>query len=124
MSAVFELTGPTVVTDSVLDTLSASLPPSHPLVVASVEADKQWGDLKSPRVSWAPFHRLQSPMWVDASEGERGEMGGVGVLPINVWGNGQRHSGAEDFFSQQACVNHHFKGSWKKWWWQKWLGKD
>ena len=128
VNSIFEITGPTVVTDSILDTLSSTLPPSHPLIAASVEADKQWGDLPYPRVSWAPFHHLSEPVWVDATEAREGqaeELGGLGILPINVWGNGQSHSGAENSFSKQACINHHFKGSWKKWWWEKWIhGKN
>lgn len=123
-------------TDAVLDVLSETLPYTHPLVRTSVQTDEGVGDLmlpatkgtKSPgnnddddmqirqRVTWAPFHHLSSPLWVDATEAMDGkEMGGLGVLPINVWGNGQRHSGAENFFSEHACVNHRFGGSWKKW---------
>ncbi|BDD60767.1 hypothetical protein MPDQ_004670 [Monascus purpureus] len=125
--SVLSITGPGIFTESILDLLSESLPDTHPLITASVEADREIGDLvvtsssgnnqTQPRVTWAPFHRLQDPLWVDASEGNG--MGGIGILPVHVWGNGQRHSGAENFQSVHACVNHYFKGTWKKWWWQR-----
>lgn len=128
--SILETTGPGVFTDAVLDALSEFLPSTHPLVVASVEADRGVGELNvsefsgdaQSRVTWAPFYRLREPVWVDASEGVEngnGNRGGLGILPINTWGNGQRHSGAEGFSSVHACVNHGFQGSWRKWWWQR-----
>lgn len=150
---ILEVTGPGVFTDAVLDVLSDTLPPTHRLVNESVNAEALTGAQnldsgaasgsarstdgkegqadRQARVTWAPFHRLQAPLWVDASEirqydagtadgDSRGlfEMGGLGVLPINVWGNGQRHSGAESFRSVHACVNHRFGRTWKKGWWE------
>lgn len=117
-----EITGPGVFTDTVLDVLSETLPLSHPLIAGSVEADDGIGDLVSQeskatqRVTWAPFYQLSEPLCVDASEARSGsQLGGLCVLPINAWGNGQRHSGAENFFSQHACINHRFGGTWKPW---------
>jgi len=46
----------------------------------------------------------------------------LAVLPINVWGNGQRHSGAENYNSVHACINHRFGRSWKKGWWEYLFG--
>ncbi|KAL2826143.1 hypothetical protein BDW59DRAFT_172018 [Aspergillus cavernicola] len=73
-------------------------------------------DLRGGRVTWAPFHRSKSPLWVDGSEAEG--LGGLGVVPISVWGNGQRRSGAGQFTDLQACVNHRFGRYWKKGWWE------
>lgn len=124
-----EVTGPGVFTDAVLDVLSETLPPTHPLIETSVKADVGIGDLDSladggqRRVTWAAFHRLKTPIWIDASDASPGmDMGGLAVLPISVWGNGQRHSEAEWFDSPHACVNHQFGRSWKKGWWEYLFG--
>lgn len=131
---VMEVTGPTIFTDTVLDVLSDTLPPTHALVATSVWADSAAGELSiassssfsssngigpetQKRVTWAPIHKLETPLWINASEAApEHEMGGLGILPISVWGNGQRHSGSEGFGSAHACVNHRFQGSWKKGW--------
>ncbi|KAJ5605849.1 CAZyme family GT32 [Penicillium lagena] len=118
-----EVTGPGVFTDAILDVMSRTLPAKHPLVTESVQADAGLGDLVLPRsrtklerVTWAPFHGIQQPLCVGASAARPGaEFGGLCVLPINSWGNGQRHSGAEGFESTQACINHRFGGTWKPW---------
>lgn len=131
-----EITGPGVFTDAILDVLSESLPPTHPLIISSIEHDRGLGELVAggkpqKRVTWAPFHRLKNPLWVDSNSslradgdvpGKRHDMGGLGVLPINVWGNGQRHSGAGHFGHAQACVNHRFGRTWKKGWWEYLFG--
>lgn len=124
-----EVTGPGVFTDAILDVLSETLPPTHPLVETSVSADSSVGELRSHtnkvqrRVTWAAFHRLKQPIWIDASEAISGrEMGGLSVLPVSVWGNGQRHSEAEWFDSPHACINHQFGRSWKKGWWEYMFG--
>lgn len=121
-------------TDAVLDVLSESLPPNHPLVIASVEKHAEigttTGDPSSTPplwdqglVTWAPFHRLKHPLWVDASDSNPGEdMGGLGILPITVWGSGQRHSEAGWFNDVEACVNHRFGRTWKKGWWEYFFG--
>ena len=125
--AVLRTTGPGMFTEAVLDVLSETLPSNHALKDVERQKDACPGgspDRSNPeqqeRVTWAPFYRLEQPCWID----DRGSMignetqssGGLGVMPINVWGNGQRHSGSEDFGSSQACVNHHFAGTWKKSW--------
>lgn len=135
---ILEVTGPGMFTDALLDVLSETIPPGHDLVTASLAADEGIGDLddpsgalkgsmKVPRVTWAPFHALRDAMWIDATEskglGSGGwTHGGLVVLPINVWGNGQRHSGAEGFTSAHACVNHRFGRTWKKGWWEYLVG--
>ncbi|KAL4746937.1 hypothetical protein BDW72DRAFT_206898 [Aspergillus terricola var. indicus] len=126
---ILEVTGPGVFTDAILNALNNSLPTTHPLIKISVEADEPFGDLVSHtgahyrRVTWAPFHKISDPLCVDANEAAVGKsMGGLCVLPVNVWGNGQRHSGAENFGSQHACINHRFAGGWKKSWWSRCFG--
>lgn len=121
---VLEVTGPGVFTDAVLDVLSETLPVTHGLVMKSAQAAVGIGNPSWKRLTnltWAPFYRLQTPMWIDASEAV-GDMGGLGVLPVSVWGNGQRHSGAEGFDSSHACVNHRFARTWKKGWWEYFFG--
>lgn len=118
-----EITGPGVFTDTILDMLSETLLASHPLVVQSVEAESNYTDSPSKRVTWAPFHRIQEPVCIDASESAPGkQMGGLCVLPVTAWGNGQRHSGSVPFNSPNACVNHLFSGSWKKSWFARLVG--
>ncbi|KAI2672882.1 CAZyme family GT32 [Penicillium roqueforti] len=65
---ILGVTGPDVFTDAILDTLSSSLPSTHPFIQKSVDADADIGDLISAetgelekRVTWAPFHRLRDP---------------------------------------------------------------
>lgn len=129
---ILEVSGPGVFTDAVLDVLSESLPREHPLIAASVAADQEAEELTGRdgrlRVTWAPFHRLREPLWIDGhhpgkdesshADDEAEDVAGLLVLPINVWGNGQRHSGAEMFDSKEACVNHRFGRTWKKGWWE------
>lgn len=114
-----EITGPGVFTDAILDVLSDTLPPTHPLIQQSVDADVGVApSLASPvqRVTWAPFHRIREPLCVEDSESRPGkQLGGLCVLPVNAWGNGQRHSGSEGFSNKQACINHRFGGTWKPW---------
>ncbi|OQE41081.1 hypothetical protein PENCOP_c005G02509 [Penicillium coprophilum] len=121
-----EITGPGVFTDAILDVLSDTLPTTHRLLQQSVDADAEF--LSSPAsvqgVTWAPFHGIQEPLCVEGPEAKSGKhLGGLCVLPINAWGNGQRHSGSENFHTQQACINHRFGGTWKPWKqsWQKYL---
>jgi hypothetical protein len=135
---ILEVTGPGMFTDALLDVLSETLPANHNLVIASMTADERTGDLDDSRsgskgshrvrrVTWAPFYALRDAMWIDATESEgfaRGgtSNGGLVVLPISVWGNGQRHSGAEGFESVHACLNHRFGRTWKKGWWEYLIG--
>lgn len=117
-----EVTGPTVFTDAILDVLSDALPGTHPLITQSIKADAGVGSLdhsatNSPgqRVTWAPFNQIKTPLCTSGSEARPGkQFGGLCVLPINVWGNGQRHSGAGNFRTPEACINHRFCGSWTK----------
>ena len=123
---ILGVTGPDVFTDAILDTLSSSLPLTHPFIQQSVDADADIGDLISPttqevekRVTWAPFHKLRDPVCIQAGEAVPNKsMGGLCVLPISVWGNGQRHSQAGGFNHPKACVNHRFGRTWKKGWWE------
>lgn len=136
---ILEVTGPGMFTDGLLEVLSDTLPKSHPLVEASLEAlsERQLppDELESRHapysksekghtITWAPFHNLTKSLWIDGSEVESGRdaMGGLVVLPISVWGNGQRHSGADGFDSVHACVNHRFERTWKKGWWEYFVG--
>ena len=119
-----EITGPGVFTDAILDVLSDTLPSTHQLVHQSADAEAEFSASSVQRVTWAPFHGTQEPVCVEGSEAKPGKLlGGLCVLPVNAWGNGQRHSGAENFHSQQACINHRFGGTWKPWKqsWQKYL---
>lgn len=120
---ILEITGPGVFTDAILDGLTETLPETHPLVLTSVQQDERVGEIGSKsRVTWAPFHKLETPLFVGASDAIS-NMGGLAVLPIRVWGNGQRHSEAGFFQDAQACINHRFKGAWKPWkkGWQEYL---
>jgi hypothetical protein len=121
--STLEITGPGVFTDAILDVLSDTLPSTHPFIRKSVAADAQLGDLVPlhsdlpvQRVTWAPFHDMKETLCAEAPEARPGKMlGGICVLPVNAWGNGQRHSGSEGFTSSHACINHRFGGTWKPW---------
>lgn len=128
---ILGISGPDVVTDAVLDVLSTTLPPSHRLMNISMEKDAGVDNLPvssitgepERRVTWAPFHGIREMLCVDDDEAmQKGSMGGICVLPVNALGNGQRHSGSEGFGSSRACVNHRFRGSWKKGWWESHFG--
>lgn len=124
---ILEVTGPGMFTDAVLDVLSESLPDDHPLVTASVGQYESTGGAEMAaepvKLTWAPFHRLNRALWIDGYQSQQttedldqDRATGLVVLPINVWGNGQRHSGSERFDSDSACVNHRFGRTWKKGW--------
>ncbi|CRG91293.1 hypothetical protein PISL3812_08341 [Talaromyces islandicus] len=127
---ILRVTGPDVVSDAILDVLSITLPSTHDLVNKSMEKDGGIDGLTSGaagdterRVTWAPFHNLRESLCIDASEAtDKTSMGGLCVLPVNAWGNGQRHSGSKPFNNPYACINHRFGGSWKKGWWQNIFG--
>ena len=128
-NTILEITGPGMFTDAILDVLSETLDKSHPLIEMSMEKDRGIGELSSGpgslwgRVTWGPFHRLKDSLWVDAyHSASNKDMGGLGVLPITVWGNGQRHSEAGFFHDRNACVNHRFGRTWKKGWWEYFFG--
>lgn len=126
-STILGVSGPDVVTDAILDVLSTTLPTTHRLANISTEMDAGIDNLPISnvtgeplrRVTWAPFHRIDDPLCVTDGEAVvEGSLGGICVLPVNAWGNGQRHSGSEGFDNPRACINHRFSGSWKKGWWQ------
>ena len=130
-SVVLQTTGPGMFTEAVLDVLSETLSAEHTLrtvgrskdACARDELTTSSFEPRVNRVTWAPFYRLKEPIWIEDKEFLAGNNsrkgGGLGVMPINVWGNGQRHSGSENFNSDQACINHHFSGTWKKSWWRR-----
>lgn len=118
---ILELTGPGAVTDATLDVLSATAASEDklrdtPSMSQECEPDR-FLDSNRSRVTWAPFHQLKQPLWLDASEAlgnaTAQQHGGLIILPINAWGNGQRHSKAGHYGVKEACVNHKFAGSWK-----------
>jgi alpha 1,6-mannosyltransferase len=106
---VLEVTGPGMWTDCLLDHLSERLDPESALRDPDAGLER--------RVTWKAFHALEQPIWVEGIEGQ-----GVGILPIDVWGNGQRHSNAGNFSSATACVNHVFGRAWKKGWYEWMFG--
>lgn len=124
--AVLETTGPGMFTDAILDSLSETLPSTHSLkrkpeqpdsCPAVEDGSSGSPDNTSPRqVTWFPFHKLEQSLWIDDTESdgldESQRNGGLLVLPVNVWGNGQRHSGSGDFDTPGACLNHRFSRSW------------
>ncbi|TAQ87482.1 hypothetical protein B7494_g4182 [Chlorociboria aeruginascens] len=96
-----EVSGGSMFTDAVFDTLSENLKEDHFI------RDRDAG--LERRVTWKKFRALKKPIWIepdDAAEGTEENMRGLAVLPINVWGNGQGHSGAGSFDHEDACVNH------------------
>lgn len=120
---VLEVTGPGMFTDSVLDVISSTLPINHEWRHAVHDGHRCPAIQQAKErngVTWLPFHNLTQSTWTNAGESE-GRLplqrhGGLMVLPINVWGNGQRHSGAETFRSSHACINHRFVRTWKHAW--------
>ncbi|KAF8464433.1 nucleotide-diphospho-sugar transferase [Kalaharituber pfeilii] len=118
---ILEITGPGVWTDAILDTITAVVQSS-----GDVESRKLLATAGGPgeegRVTWAPFTNLSQPkeLMVTPETGADplAKPLGIYVLPINYWGNGQRHSGAGNFFVEEACVNHLFMRSWKRGWWE------
>jgi alpha 1,6-mannosyltransferase len=98
---VGEICGGGMLTDVVFDGLSEALVDAHP--VRDMDAGLE------RRVTWKKFRHLKKPVWVDGRdvrEGEEVNMRGLGVLPVNVWGSGQRHSRAGRFDHVDACINH------------------
>lgn len=119
---ILEITGPGVWTDAIFDTLTDaalhSPAPGNMALLETVEGKE--------RVTWRVFSGITSPKQVVLAPGEPASVNGkvepvgIYVLPVNYWGNGQRHSGAQGFRNEQACVNHLFLRSWKKGWYE-WL---
>lgn len=123
--AVLETTGPGMFTDAILDVLTESLPSNHALKnpkwneQACIENNdrRKLYNINGGAVTWSPFHRLNSSLSIEsnitANNDQISENNGLLVLPIDVWGNGQRHSGAGNFTNSQACINHIFVRAWK-----------
>jgi mannosyltransferase OCH1-like enzyme len=96
-----ELSGAGMFTDLVLDMLSQSLKDGHRL------RDRDAG--LERRVTWKKFRASKSIIWVETDEireGSENKMRGLAVVPINVWGSGQTHSGSGTTEAEDACVNH------------------
>ena len=107
-----EISGAGMLTDAVLEILSTGLKEGHEL------RDRDAG-LKR-RVSWKKFKRLKSTLWLEPNQAKDGEdMQGIAVLPINVWSNGQNHSGSGTFEAEGACVNHVYGARPKKEWYER-----
>lgn len=66
-------------------------PFSRSLINSSVKADDEIGELKmEKRVTWAPFHRLRCPIWLDVAVAVTGNaMGWPCILPIISWARGR-----------------------------------
>ncbi|KUJ24420.1 uncharacterized protein LY89DRAFT_605054, partial [Mollisia scopiformis] len=92
-----ELSGASMFTDIVLETLSTHLARDHRL------RDRDAGLEK--RVTWKKFKHLTEVLWLEKEKPES-DMPGVAVLPVNVWGSGQSHSRSGPSESDDACVNH------------------
>ncbi|KAF8459332.1 nucleotide-diphospho-sugar transferase [Terfezia claveryi] len=117
---ILEITGPGVWTDAILDTLTdAVLKSPTPQTKGFLDTIGE-----EERVTWRAFSGITKPTEVVLMPGESAsvrvevEPVGIYVLPINFWGNGQRHSGAKNFLAEEACVNHLFLRSWKKGWYE------
>ncbi|APA09301.1 hypothetical protein SS1G_12086 [Sclerotinia sclerotiorum 1980 UF-70] len=98
-----EVCGGAMLTDIVLEMLSENLKDVHR--VRDMDAGLE------RRVTWKKFRSLGNPYWFSAKDFKDGrdvrrDLRGLGVLPINVWGSGQRHSGSERFDHEDACINH------------------
>jgi len=111
---ILEITGPGVWTDAVLDTLTkgakalGTTPQAHDLM--GVVSGRE-------RVTWRLFTGISNKTEIVLIPKDT-EPVGLLVLPINYWGNGQRHSGAKNLYAKEACINHLFLRSWKKGWWE------
>jgi hypothetical protein len=94
-----EISGAGMFTDVVLELLSDGLKEDHEL------RDRDAG--LERRVSWKKFKGLKSTAWLEPNQTKDGQdMRGIAILPINVWSNGQNHSGSGTFEADDACVNH------------------
>jgi len=94
-----EVSGAGMFTDIVLEALSESLVEEHQL------RDRDAG--LERRVTWKKIKGLKQPVWIEPYHlKEKAEaMRGLAILPIDVWGNGQGHSGAGTSDTFDACVN-------------------
>ncbi|KAK9469088.1 hypothetical protein V1512DRAFT_203037 [Lipomyces arxii] len=83
---IYEVSGPGVWTDALVDSMN----------------------YKKNDVSWAQFHDIKEPVSMST------EGGMIVVLPIQYFGNGQKHSNAGGYDQPEACVTHMFTKSWKR----------
>jgi alpha 1,6-mannosyltransferase len=112
-----EISGPGMFTDIVLEVLSQNLKVEHTL------RDRDAG--LERRVTWKHFRKLNKVLWItpDQYKESHGEnMGGLAVLPIDVWSSGQSHSGSGPSESEDACVNHVHNWRPKKQWKERIFG--
>ncbi|KAK7207697.1 nucleotide-diphospho-sugar transferase [Myxozyma melibiosi] len=86
---VFEVSGPGMWTDVLIDSMN----------------------YRRKDVSWAQMNNLKKPIRVPT------ENGAIIVLPVQYFGNGQRHSNAGDYNQPEACVSHLFTKSWQRFSW-------
>ncbi|KAI9648196.1 hypothetical protein NHQ30_002828 [Ciborinia camelliae] len=112
-----EVCGGAMLTDIVLEMLSENLKDIHP--VRDMDAGLE------RRVTWKKFRSLKHPYWFsskDFKDGVDENLRGLGVLPINVWGSGQRHSGSMRFDHEDVCANHAYGKKPYVSFWQKVFG--
>ncbi|TGO08205.1 hypothetical protein BTUL_0221g00220 [Botrytis tulipae] len=98
-----EVCGGAMLTDIVLEMLTENLKEVHK--VRDMDAGLE------RRVTWKKFRALRSPYWFSAKDfndrnAAEENLRGLGILPINVWGSGQRHSRSGTFGHEDACINH------------------
>lgn len=97
--SIVEVSGWGMLTDVVLEILSTNLQEGHML------RDRDAG--LERRVTWKQFKELNETIWIEPDElVEKADMRGLAILPIDVWGNGQSHSGSGPTSAEIACVNH------------------
>lgn len=107
-----EISGAGMFTDIVLEALSHGLKDGHEL------RDRDAG--LERRVSWKKFKGLKNTLWIDPKEAREGsDLRGMAVLPVNVWSNGQNHSGSGSFEAERACVNRVTGSNSYKEWYEK-----
>ncbi|KAK9370666.1 hypothetical protein V1509DRAFT_651463 [Lipomyces kononenkoae] len=83
---IYEISGPGVWTDALIDSMN----------------------YKRKDISWEQFYGMTEPKTFPT------EGGAVITLPVQYFGNGQKHSNAGDYSHPQACVSHLFTKGWKR----------
>ena len=107
-----EISGAGMLTDVVLGALSSGLKDGHEL--------RDWDAGLERRVSWKKLKGIKDVLWIDPSQAREGvNMAGIAISPIDVWSNGQNHSGSGTFEADGACVNHVNRKGPKKAWYEK-----
>jgi alpha 1,6-mannosyltransferase len=97
----YEVSGAGMFTDLVLEMLSQNLKDDH------LMRDRDAG--LERRVTWKHFRKRKQVLWIEPDQMKESVgdyLKGIAVLPIDVWGSGQSHSGSGSSESDQACVNH------------------